>query len=396
MHPTAICGPRLFDGTGFRDGHHLVIEAGTVVAVEPGEPAPGPATVYLDGGILAPGFIDVQVNGGGGILLNDDPSPAGLARIAAAHRPLGTTAILPTLITDTRQHTIAAIEAAAGASIPGVIGLHLEGPHLDPARKGAHLAELMRPLGEDDIALYAKARERLGLLLVTLAPAQATPQAVRRLVEAGVIVSLGHANCTADEADALFDAGARGVTHLFNAMSGLTHREPGLVGAALARGDVWGGFIADGHHVDRRALKVALNAKQGPGRLFVVSDAMALVGSATEEFLLNGRIVRRDRNGYCPRLTLEDGTLAGSDIDMASSVRFLVDNVGVSIEDALRRATADPADFLGLGRQRGRFVPGARADFVHLSSSLDVKSVWCAESGLRTDGKETSGDWQPA
>lgn len=379
MNRVAITGARLFDGERFRDGHHLVVESGRIAAVQAGEPAPGIPTRRLDGGILSPGFIDVQVNGGGGILLNDDPSPAGLARIAEAHRPFGTTAMLPTLITDTKERTATAIAAASHGRIPGVVGLHLEGPHLDPAAKGAHLPSLMRPLDDDDVTFYAQARERLGVLLITLAPRQVGPESVRRLVEAGVIVSLGHAKCTAEEADRLFDAGARGVTHLFNAMSGLSHREPGLVGAALSRSDVWGGFIADGHHVDARALKVALNAKREPGRLFIVSDAMALVGSEKDTFLLNGRTVRRDRSGHCPKLTLEDGTLAGSDIDMASSVRFLVEQVGVPVEDALRRATADPADFLGMGSLRGRFVQGARADLVHLSPALEVRSVTMAE-----------------
>lgn len=378
--PRAITGARLFDGHSFRDGHHLVIEAGQVVAVEAGAPDPSIDVTYLDGGILAPGFVDAQVNGGGGILLNHEPTHEGIARIAAAHRRFGVTAILPTLITDTRDRTVAAIDAVAHETDSGVVGLHLEGPHLDPARKGAHPPDLMRPLQEADIDLYAQARERVGTLLITLAPKQATPQAVRRLVDAGIVVSLGHADCTADEAEALFDAGARGVTHLFNAMSGLGHREPGLVGAALARGDVWGGIIADGHHVDPRALAVALNAKRGPGRLFLVSDAMALVGSDADTFPLHGRTVRRDRSGVNPRLTLEDGTLAGSDIDLASSVRYMVDHMGWPIEDALRRATADPADFLGVGRARGNLRPGARADLVHLSNSLEVKAMWLAGS----------------
>ena len=375
MTLTAISGARLFDGIAFRERHHLLVEDGRVAAIEPGEPAPGVEIMRLEGGIVAPGFVDVQVNGGDGILLNDDPSPQGVLRIAEAHRSFGTTALLPTLITDTRERTLAAIEAVAATDIPGVVGLHLEGPHLDPARKGAHPAELMRSLSDDDIALYAEARQRLGVLLITLAPAQASPEAVRKLVGAGVIVSLGHADCTADEADALFDAGARGVTHLFNAMSGLGHREPGLVGAALARADVWGGIIADGHHVDPRALAVALNGKQGPGRLFLVSDAMALVGSDADTFPLHGRTVSRDRSGVSPRLMLADGTLAGSDIDIASSVRFMVEHMGWPLEDALRRATADPADFLGIGNQRGRFVSGARADFVHLSQSMSLNRV---------------------
>ncbi|TYR30569.1 N-acetylglucosamine-6-phosphate deacetylase [Mesorhizobium microcysteis] len=379
MSRTAITGARIFDGERCHDDSHLIVEDGRIIALARGAAPAGLSVTDLAGGILSPGFIDVQVNGGGGVLLNENPTAEGMGAIAAAHRRYGTTALLPTLITDTRERTAATIEAAIAAQVPGVIGLHLEGPHLDPARKGAHLAELMRPLKDDDIALYASAAEKLGSLMVTLAPRNATPEAVARLAKAGVIVSLGHAECTADEAEALFDAGARGATHLYNAMSPLTHREPGLVGAVLTRGDVWTGIIADGHHVDPRALEVAFAAKAGPARIFLVTDAMSLVGSDEDEFQLNGRTVRRHRGDFCPRLTLEDGTLAGSDIDMASSLRFLVAKTGMSVEDTLRRATADPADFLRIGDVRGRLVPGARADLVHLDDDLNVKSVWLAE-----------------
>lgn len=379
MGQLAFAGARVFDGERFVDNHHLVTEHGRIARIAKGDPPSGLAAIWLDGGILSPGFIDVQVNGGGGILLNNEPSVAGMARIAAAHRPFGTTALLPTLITDTPHKTLALLEAAQDGQIVGVAGVHLEGPHLDPARKGAHLAKYMRPLGQDDIALYVGAAKTLGALVVTLAANQVSAKAVRQLTDGGVIVSIGHSDCTADEAEALFDAGARGVTHLYNAMSGLSHREPGLVGAALARSDVWAGIIADGHHVDARALRVALAAKRGPGRLFVVTDAMALVGSDRDSFSLNGRTVHKDHSDYCPRLTLEDGTLAGSDIDMAASLRFLVERVGLSQEDALRRATADPADFLHMGHVRGRLVAGARADLVHLTDTFGVRSVWLAE-----------------
>jgi len=382
MGSLAICGARLFDGERFHEDSHLVISDGCIVGITAGSPASNLPVKQLSGGILSPGFVDVQVNGGGGVMLNDAPSSNTMATIAKAHRRFGTTALLPTLITDSREKTIAAIDAAATAHdmhVPGVIGLHLEGPHLDPARKGAHLEKFMRPLLADDIAIYAEAAKRVGILLLTLAPAQTTPEAVAQLSAAGVIVSIGHAQATADEAEALFDAGARGVTHLFNAMSGLSHREPGLVGAALTRGDVWCGIIADGHHVDRRAIEVALAAKQGPGRVFLVTDAMALVGSEQKAFMLNGRQVRRTDGAFCPKLTLEDGTLAGSDIDMATSIRLLVKEAGVPIADALRRATADPADFLGIGTVRGRLVPGARADLVHLDDGMKVKNVWLAE-----------------
>jgi N-acetylglucosamine-6-phosphate deacetylase len=379
MARLALTGARLFDGETFRDDHHLVVEGGRIVALVPGEPSRDMACRRLDGGILAPGFIDVQVNGGGGVLLNDDPSPQAMRRIAAAHRRFGTTTLLPTLITDKPERIRAAIEAAIAVDDASIIGLHLEGPHLDPARKGAHMAELMRPLGEADAALYADAAAKLGRLLITLAPRHASAQDVAALVGAGVVVSLGHAECTAAEADALFDAGARGVTHLFNAMSGLSARAPGLVGAALARGDVWAGIIADGHHVDVRLLRLALSGKAGPARAFLVTDAMSLVTTEAESFTLNGRVVRRDRTGSVPRLTLENGTLAGADVDMAASLRYLVEFVGIATADALRRATADPADFLGIGAERGRLVEGARADLVHLDTDLNPRSVWMAE-----------------
>lgn len=381
MTRTAFTGARIFDGEHMLEHHHLVVEGGRIVAIGAGEPTPEAATDIrrLDGGILSPGFIDVQVNGGVGILLNDEPTREGMARIAAAHRPFGTTALLPTLITDTPEQTKAVLDAASEGPIPGVAGIHLEGPHLDPARKGAHLAALMYPVGEREVALYSQAARAMGTLVVTLAANQASPATVRALTDGGVIVSIGHSECTANEAEALFDAGARGVTHLYNAMSPLAHREPGLVGAALSRDDVWGGIICDGHHVDPRALKIAFRAKGSPGRLFVVTDAMSLVGSDLDSFMLNGRQVSRDLSGYCPRLTLDDGTLAGSDIDMAASLRFLIEKLGMPVEDVLRRATADPADFLRQSRTRGRLVAGARADLVHLSGDIHVRSVWLAE-----------------
>jgi N-acetylglucosamine-6-phosphate deacetylase len=379
MTRIAFTGARIFDGERLLDHHHLVVDSGRIVSIGAGEPEVGAEIRRLDGGILSPGFIDVQVNGGGGILLNDEPTREGMARIAAAHRPFGTTALLPTLITDTPEQTKAVLDAASAGPIPGVAGIHLEGPHLDPDRKGAHLAELMYPVGDREIALYSRAAALMGTLVVTLAANQASPATVRALTDGGVIVSIGHSECTANEAEALFDAGARGVTHLYNAMSALGHRQPGLVGAALSRDDVWGGIICDGHHVDPRALKIAFRAKGTPGRLFVVTDAMALVGSDRETFTLNGRQVKRDASGYCPRLTLDDGTLAGSDIDMASSLRFLIEKLGMPLEDVLRRATADPADFLRQGKKRGRLVAGARADLVHLSGEIHVRSVWLAE-----------------
>lgn len=380
MAPYAYIAPRIFDGERLLEHHHLLTENGRVVGVFPGIPPEGIPLRAFSEGILSPGFIDVQVNGGGGIMLNDGPSVEVMDRIAEAHRETGgTTALMPTLITDTPEMTRAALEAAAAAGgRPGIIGLHLEGPHLDPRRKGAHKAEYMRPLTDEDVALYTSYAPRVGRLLITLAACQVGPDQIRALTDAGVIVSLGHTEATADEADPLFDAGARGVTHLYNAMSGIAHRDPGLVSAALVRGDVWAGMIADGHHVERRALQLSFAAKKGPARIFLVSDAMALVGTDQDQFTLNDRVIRREKSGFCPRLTLEDGTLAGSDTTLAGCVRYSVDVLGLPVDDALRRATYDPACFLRLEHERGCLQAGARADLVHLSDMLDVQCVLVA------------------
>ncbi|MBK5945167.1 N-acetylglucosamine-6-phosphate deacetylase [Rhodobacter veldkampii DSM 11550] len=375
----ALTGARIFDGTAFHDNAGLLVEDGEIVGIVAQADVPrGAVLTALPGGALCPGFIDAQVNGGAGRLLNDAPDAPTMQMIAGGHRPFGTTGLLPTLITDHPFAVTAAIAAAREAvrADGAVLGLHLEGPHLAPARKGTHLAELMHPLGDAAMAELLAAARHLPVLLLTLAAEQVTPAQVRALTAAGAVVSIGHSDCDHRAAAALFAAGARGVTHLFNAMSGLGHRAPGLVGAALEAPDVWAGIIADGHHVDPLALRIALRAKRGPGRLFLVTDAMSLVGQPGDRLTLNGREIRRLRDGQgCSRLTLADGTLAGSDLDMASALRFAVAHLEVPLAEALRMAATYPADFLGLG-SRGRLRPGARADLVHLDAGLQVCRVW--------------------
>ncbi|MBB3391350.1 N-acetylglucosamine-6-phosphate deacetylase [Rhizobium sp. BK275] len=370
-------GARIFDGERFHDERALIVKDGRIEAIVGRNDLPEGQVVTLDGGVLSAGFIDAQVNGGGGRMLNDEPSSDSMYMIADGHRPYGTTALLPTLITDTAKATAAAIEAAEVAvkTNRGVAGLHLEGPHLAPARKGAHLAELMRPVEDKDVKAFIAAREAIGTLLVTIAAEQVTVSQVRELSEAGVIVSIGHSDSTSEAAEARFDAGARGVTHLFNAMSQLAHRAPGLVGAAIDHPAVWCGIIADGHHVDPKALRTALRAKRGEGKLFFVTDAMSLVGSEKDTFTLNGRTVRRERGGFCSKLVLSDGTLAGSDVDMASTIRYGVTYLDLTLAEALRMATLYPARFLRLA-DRGHLSPGARADLVHFSDTIDVKAIW--------------------
>lgn len=372
----ALAGARIFDGEDWHENAALVLRGDSVEGIVGREAVPdGAEEIDLDGGILAPGFVDLQVNGGGGVMLNDRPDVASIETICRAHAPFGTTALLPTLITDTREVTAAAVAAGAEAArlaVPGFLGLHLEGPHLSLARKGAHDPALIRPMEDDDEAAILDARKKLPALLVTVAPESVTPERIARLAKAGVTVSLGHSDVGFAQAQEAAAAGASMVTHLFNAMSQLTNREPGMVGAALDIATLSAGLIADGIHVHPATIAAALRGKRGPGRIFLVTDAMATIGTDMTSFTLNGRTIRREGG----RLTLEDGTLAGADLDMISAVRFMHETIGLPLGEALRMASLYPAESLGLSQRYGSFVKGARADIVHLSEQVEVRSVW--------------------
>lgn len=376
MPITALCGARVFTGERFVEDAAVLIDGERIADVVPVSTLPADVRRQdLGGGLLAPGFIDAQVNGGGGVLFNDTPTPDGIAAIAATHARFGSTGLLPTFVTDRpgpMAQAIAAAQAAVRARSPGVLGLHLEGPFLSRARKGAHDPALIRPMTDADVdALLGTG---LPTLLLTVAAENASPAQIRRLADNGVTVSIGHSDASYEVAAAAADAGARGVTHLFNAMSQLGHRAPGVVGAALDHGGLWCGIIADGHHVEPAALRVALAAKRGPGRLFLVSDAMPPAGAPGDTFALTGRTVTR-RDG---RLTLADGTLAGSDLTMDQAVRFTVDHLGQPLAEALRMASLYPAVFLGLEGTRGRVARGFMADLVLLDGSLAVRRHWIA------------------
>jgi N-acetylglucosamine-6-phosphate deacetylase len=372
----AIRGARIFDGEDWHDGKALLVSVETVEGIIATAAVPADAeTIDLPGGLLAPGFVDLQVNGGGGVMLNDAPSVETIRCICAAHAPFGTTSLLPTLITDTPETTAATLEAGAAAArekVPGFLGLHLEGPHLSLSRKGAHDPDLIRPMEKADLDRLVNARSSMPVLMTTVAPETVTPQQIAALAGVGIIVSLGHSDAGFATARAAIEAGARQMTHLFNAMSQLQHREPGMVGAALDSGGISAGLIADGFHVDRHAIAIALRAKRGPGRIFLVTDAMATIGTDMTEFALNGRTIRREGG----RLTLADGTLAGADLDMISAVRFMHREIGLPLEEALRMASLYPAEAVGQEHRLGRIGEGRPASFVHLSDALEVQSVW--------------------
>lgn len=326
----------------------------------------------LHGGLLAPGFVDVQVNGGAGVLFNDDPSVETIRRIGEAHRRYGTTGFLPTLISDDLSVVragVAAVDAAIEAGVPGVLGIHIEGPFLNIRRKGIHDPARIRDLDEEGFEAVTGLRH--GRTLVTLAPERTTPAMIQRLTDRGVIVAAGHSEAKYDELRAAIAAGMTGCTHLFNAMSPLGSREPGVVGAALDAPSFWCGLIVDGRHVHPATMRLALRAK-GAERLFLVTDGMPSVGQVNKSFDLQGhRVVARD--GACYN---EDGTLAGSDLDMAGAVRNAQAMLGLDLSAALTLAARNPATFIGLDDEIGHLGPGARADLVLLDDAGVVRRTW--------------------
>lgn len=372
----AISGARIFDSRDWYDGAALLIEFGYIAGVVRESDIPTNAQrVVLDGGMVVPGFIDLQVNGGGGVLFNNDPSSEAIRTICAAHAQFGTTALLPTLITDTveiNEAAIAAGKAAADARVPGFLGLHLEGPHLALSRKGTHDPALIRPMTEADLVRLKSAARDLPNLLCTVAAETVPDLQIRELVEAGAIVSLGHSDATYNEAIAAFDAGATMATHLFNAMSQIGNREPGLVGAVLDRPEIYAGLIADGIHVHAGSIGIALRSKRGPGRIFLVTDAMSQTGTDIQTLTLNGRTITRADGA----LRLADGTLAGADLDMIDAVNFMIDVIGLEIDEALRMASLFPAQSMNLDSTHGTLLRGATANFVHLSAERSVRSTW--------------------
>lgn len=376
--PSAIFPDRvLVDGT-WLVGHAVLVENGCVAAIVAPDALSAGTEVARLAGSLVPGFIDTQVNGGGGVLFNDAPTVEGIAAIAAAHRRFGTTGLLPTLISDDLsviRQAVAAVDAAIEAGVPGILGIHIEGPFLNVERKGIHSADKIRVLDEEGFAALTGLRR--GRTLVTLAPERTSPEMVRRLVDAGLIVSAGHTNATYEQAVAAIEAGLTGITHLFNAMSPLASRRPGVVGAALERDDVTCGIIVDGHHVSPATLRLALRCKPRD-RVMLVTDAMPSVGSDASEFVLQGsRILVRD-----DLVTDEAGTLAGSNLDMAGAVRNAVSMLGVTLEEAVAMASSVPAAFLGLA-DTGRIAPGLRADLVLLDDALAVTASWIAGEASR-------------
>ena len=375
---------RVFDGHGWHRDAAVLIRGELVAGVAPRAEVPSdwPRTCPPDGCFVAPGFIDLQVNGGGGVLLNDQPTAEAMRAIAQAHRRYGTTACLPTLLTDTRERMRAAVTAARGITgQDGVLGLHLEGPFISPNRPGVHRPDRIVQPDADDLDELCELG-RIGRSLVTLAPECVPPGFVRALGASGVRVSIGHSEAPVGIVTRAVADGATGVTHLFNAMPPLSAREPGIVGMALADRRLTAGLIVDGCHVDPVSVRAAFAAK-GADRIALVTDAMPTVGTSLTHFELMGRTITLVDG----RLTTATGTLAGAHLDMATAVRNAVELVQLPLEDALRAGSLTPARFLGLQNERGALFSGARADLVALTDDLRVVATWV---GGESDAPRTS------
>jgi len=370
---TALTNGRILTPRGIVSGQTLLLSGAHIEALVPASKVGrGEFTVDLGNQLLLPGFIDVQVNGGGGVLFNDAPSLDSIRAIGAAHRRFGTTGFLPTLISDdldTIGRAIDAVQSAIDAGVPGVLGIHIEGPFLNWRRRGVHNAKHLRLLDPSLLSLLCQLRA--GRTLLTLAPEITTPQMIAELVAAGVLVSAGHSNASFAETTDAIAQGLRGFTHLFNAMAPLAPREPGIVGAALYDQDTWCGIIVDGHHVDPVVLQLALRCKRHE-RFMLVTDAMPPVGSADTSFHLQGRTISVV-DGVCRD---ENGTLAGTVLDMATAMRNACSMLGLEVAEAARMASEYPAEFLGLGSELGVIAPGHRANLALLDDSLHVVRTW--------------------
>lgn len=370
MTTIAYINGRVLAEGRFNEGLTVLVKDGMIEGFAPKNQAVAESvrTVDLKGEYVLPGFIDTQVNGGGGVLFNDSPDMAGIQTMAKAHWQFGSTGFLPTLISDELdviRQGVSAVEEAIDQGIPGVLGIHIEGPFLAHDRRGVHDARKLQQLSNEIVNALEPVKN--GRSVLTLAPETVAPAMIRALSEKGFIVCAGHSNASHEQVNVAVQQGLRGFTHLFNAMSQLGVREPGVVGAALDDNSTWCGVIADNHHVSPVSLRIAYQCK-GPEKLMLVTDAMPPVGSSQNEFSLLGKKVTVSE-GVCRD---SDGTLAGTALDMASAVRNIIEDTGCSLAEASIMASAGPAAFLDLCDDRGTIEVGKRADLVFANEQLEM------------------------
>lgn len=380
VHKIALTGANIFTGEETFDQSSVLLSGDEIDGICPDTGIPSEYEIQaLSGGLLAPGFIDIQVNGGGGVFLNDDPSVAGLRKIAAAHRQFGTTSMLPTLITDSLDKmklACAAVEEARQLNQPGILGIHLEGPYLNVIRKGVHDPDVIREFENELYNLLSI--ERLGPSILTVAPETLADGILEKLVATGFKICAGHTAATYEDIRTALDKGLTGFTHLFNAMTPMESRDPGVVGAALEDKHSYCGIIADGYHIHPATLKVAIAAKE-KGHMILVTDAMASVGAEEKAFKIRGEEITVEKG----RCMTKDGTLAGSDLDMIGAVKNTVEMADLSMEEALRMASLYPARYMGIDNRLGRIKSGYQADIVHISDGYQISETWIKGVGKK-------------
>ncbi|WP_440874463.1 N-acetylglucosamine-6-phosphate deacetylase [Thalassotalea sp. PLHSN55] len=374
--PYRLHAHRLFDGQSFLDHHVLTIADGRIIAIDDNTSDVDQVCQQL----IVPGYIDLQVNGGGGVLFNQSPSLENLTVMMRAHACFGTTAMLPTLITDKVEIMAQAADAVALAikeQVPGIIGIHFEGPHLSVAKKGAHSAQYIREISAAEWQVLS--RKDLGQIIVTLAPETVTTKDISKMVALGIKVCLGHTNADFNSAQQALDAGADGFTHLFNAMSPIQGRAPGVTGCALLNDQASCGLIVDGHHVDYASCQLAIKTKP-KGTVFLVTDAMPPVGTTDTEFAFFDRTVYLNDG----KLTSTTGELAGSVLDMATAVKNTHLGLKLPLDEALKMASSYPANYINQSHSRGQLTIGSQADFVILNDDLTVKETRIAGQRIFT------------
>ena len=370
MKPFRLHASQLFDGENFLVDQVITITDGVISAIDQNLNDVDVEITEL----VVPGYIDLQVNGGGGVLFNDSPTIDKLETIMMAHAQYGTTAMMPTLITDKIEVMAQAADTISKAIANkklGILGIHFEGPHLSVAKKGTHCADYIRPISADEWKILA--RKDIGQVMVTLAPETVTPEDITRMVTLGIHVCLGHTNADFNTAQLAVNAGASGFTHLFNAMSPLQGREPGVVGCALLNDTTQCGLIVDGHHVDYASCQLAIKAKP-VGGVFLVTDAMPPVGTTQTEFPLYDRTVYVEKG----KLTSSTGELAGSSLDMATAVKNTHLKLNMPLDESIRMASLYPARYLYQNDKmvRGKLTVGMKADMVVLNKDLKVLQTW--------------------
>lgn len=369
MMRQVFSGAKIFDGGVLHENAALIVENGLVAAIET---APKKADIQLSGGIISPAFVDLKINGGGGIMVDGQADAGRMAAICASHILCGCAGVLPTLASSDPGETERVIRAAisaADANVPGFLGLHLEGPHLDPGQAGLHDHARIRRMNEADLKLLCDAAAKLPVLMTTLSPRAVTAEQITRLTRAGVMVALGHSDCTYAEAREAIEAGAACATHLFIDMAPMTAREPGLAGAALDS-RIAIGVIADGSQVAPAMLRLAARAR--PEGLFLYSNALAFAGTSLTELVIHGRTARR-QDGH---ILLPDGSIAGSDLRLDRAIGIMVRQAGLAPEAALAMATSIPAGLIGAEDRLGYLRPGRRADMVHLDDDYTLAGTW--------------------